>query len=271
MFRKSDSDSDSDDGGRRRRRSRDYPAGDDGEEWVEYTDALGRSRTCMRKDLKKLQRKDSDMKRAESSESSDSEEERGRGGRRDHSPDDDREPDMLSEDMRREMLRQKWEKEELENLEKDQLHYSDVRFDEARNHGAGFYAFSKDDDKRSKEQINLKNLHEETDQARKEREKKADKRKRDMAERIRKIKQKRREKMGLPPLEDEPEPVGEGGDHTRHPGHRDDGVGAGHQEPLETGQRRDQADVPTHDGGGGHVSLAPGPSLALCSLDTGGQ
>ena len=46
--------------------------------------------------------------------------------------------------------------------------------------------------------------------------------------------------------------MGEGGDHTGHPEHRDDGVGAGHQEPVETGQRRDQADVTTHDGGGGH-------------------
>merc|ERR1711872_320085 len=116
---------------------------------------------------------------------------------------------MLSEDMRREMLRQKWEKEELENLAKDSLHYSDVRFDEARAHGAGFYAFSKDDDTRSKEQDTLKKLHEETDQARKERMKKGEKRKREMADRIRKIKQKRREKVGLPPLEeDQPDDSG---------------------------------------------------------------
>ena len=47
--------------------------------------------------------------------------------------------------MRRELLRQKWEKEEMENLKKDNLHYGDVLFDEARAHGAGFYAFSKDE------------------------------------------------------------------------------------------------------------------------------
>ncbi len=77
------------------------------------------------------------------------------------------------------------------------------RFDEARAHGAGFYAFSKDDQKRTQEQATLKKLHEETDEARREKEKKAAKRKREMAERVRRIKQKRREKLGLPPLEED--------------------------------------------------------------------
>ena len=194
----SDSDSDSG-GGRRRKRDSDYPAKDEEEEWVEYTDSLGRTRTCMRKDLKRLQNKEKDLSRKKDPATS-SEDEEKRAPR--HS---DEEPDLLSEDMRRDMLRQKWEKEELENLTKDSLHYSDVRFDEARNHGAGFYAFSKDEETRSKEQVTLKNLHAETNEARREKEKKAEKRKREMAERVRRIKQKRREKMGLPPLEDEPE------------------------------------------------------------------
>ena len=47
----SSDDSDSDGGG-------DYPAQDEGEEWVEYTDALGRTRTCMKKDLPKLKEQD---------------------------------------------------------------------------------------------------------------------------------------------------------------------------------------------------------------------
>jgi len=194
--RRSDSDSDSDDG--RRRRDKDYPAKDDREQWVEYTDSLGRTRTCMKKDLKRLQGKNDDLSKRDDSDSSSSEDDSKRAR---HNSGE--EPDLLSEDMRRDMLRQKWEKEELENLEKDSLHYSDVRFDEARNHGAGFYAFSRDQDKRSKEQVTLKNLHAETNDARREKEKKAEKRKREMAERVRKIKQKRREKMGLPPLEDE--------------------------------------------------------------------
>lgn len=188
---RSSSSSDSEDD-RRGSSSKDYPARDRTEEWVEYTDALGRTRTCMRKDLKKLKAKDKDIVRSDSEE----EQETGAGARRE-------EPDLLSEDMRRDLLRQKWEKEEMENLTKDSLHYSDVRFDEARAHGAGFYAFSKDDQKRTQEQATLKKLHEETDEARREKEKKAAKRKKEMAERIRRIKQKRREKLGLPPLEED--------------------------------------------------------------------
>ena len=39
------------------------PASRPDEEWVEYTDALGRTRQCMKKDLKSLQRQDRDMVR----------------------------------------------------------------------------------------------------------------------------------------------------------------------------------------------------------------
>ena len=101
------------------------------------------------------------------------------------------------------MLRQKWEQQEMENLKKDSVHYTDVRFDEARAHGAGFYNFSKDEEKRSQEQKTLKKTHEETNEMRKQREKKNEKRKREMAERIKKIKNKKRQKQGLPPLSDD--------------------------------------------------------------------
>jgi len=195
--KKSDSDSDSDDD---RERDYDYPADGEGDEWVEYTDSLGRTRTCMRKDLKRLQSKNTNTeKRRDRSSSSSSEDE----DEAKHKDDKKDEPDLLSEDMRRQILREKWEKEEMENLEKDSLHYSDVRYDEARAHGAAFYAFSRDEQTRAKEQVTLKKFHEETDAARKEKEIKAEKRKQEMADRIRKIKAKKREKLGLPPLEDE--------------------------------------------------------------------
>ena len=42
-----------------------YPASRPDEEWVEYTDALGRTRQCMKKDLKTLQRQDREMVRDE--------------------------------------------------------------------------------------------------------------------------------------------------------------------------------------------------------------
>ena len=212
--KKSDSDSDSDDG-RKKDYKYDYPADGEDDEWVEYTDSLGRTRTCMRKDLIKLQQKDKKIEPRERKESSSSEDDIRNNDDRDKSND---EPDMLSEDMRREMIRQKWEKEEMENLTKDSLHYTDVRFDEARAHGAGFYAFSKDEQTRLKEQVTLKKLHEETDNARLEKERKAEKRKREMADRIWKIKQKRREKLGLPPLEDEPPKADTNGDEDSEQG-----------------------------------------------------
>ena len=58
--KKSDSDSDSDDD---RERDYDYPADGEGDEWVEYTDSLGRTRTCMRKDLKRLQSKNTNTEK----------------------------------------------------------------------------------------------------------------------------------------------------------------------------------------------------------------
>ena len=66
----------------------------------------------------------------------------------DDSSDDDRLPELLSEDGRREILRQKWEKEEEENMKKKDLHYGDVLYDEARTHGAAFYNFSRDETSR---------------------------------------------------------------------------------------------------------------------------
>merc|ERR1719186_1283205 len=169
---------------------RDYPAASDGEQWVEYVDALGRTRSCMKKDLPSLQRQDKEMVREDMEE-----QETGQGLRKE-------EPDMLSEDMRRDIMRQKWE-QQMENLTKESLHYTDVRFDEARAHGAGFYNFSKEEGKRSQEQSTLKKLHEETDEMRKQKEKKAEKRKREMAERIKKIRAKKRQKQGLPPESDD--------------------------------------------------------------------
>ena len=52
------------------------------------------------------------------------------------------------------------------------MHCTDVRFDEARNHGAGFYKLRKDEEKRNQEQNTLRKTHEETNEMRKQRKKK---------------------------------------------------------------------------------------------------
>jgi len=183
------SDSDDDHGGRG-----DYPANGAGEEWVEYTDALGRTRTCMKKDLPELKRQDKDLKRDEDKDRNDVE--TGEGLRKE-------EPDLLSEDNRLDIMREKWEQTEMENLTKANLHYNDVRFDEARMHGAGFYNFSNEEEKRNLEQATLKKLHEETDEMRKQKEKKAKKKDDAMAIRVKKAKAKQRARRGLPAEESE--------------------------------------------------------------------
>jgi len=180
-----DSDSDEDQG-------KDYPPKSAGEEWVEYTDALGRTRTCMKKDLPSLKEQDKHLKR---DEDLDREGATGEGLRAEVLP------DMLSEEMRLQMLREKWEQQEIENLEKENLHYSDVRFDEARTHGAGFYNFSKDDVKRASEQATLKKFHEETDDMRRQKERKSANDAYKMKQRLKKVRAAKRAKQGLPPVE----------------------------------------------------------------------
>ena len=62
--------------------------------------------------------------------------------------------------MRRDRERREWEREAEEELEQDQpvgpVHYQELWAQEVRTHGAGYYAFSKDEEQR-REQIGLLN------------------------------------------------------------------------------------------------------------------
>lgn len=167
------------------------------EDWVEYTDALGRTRRCPKSQLRELQAQDREMGIAHSDESSSA-------TVTSHSQKSSlaflgaKAPDLLSEDMRRELLRQKWEKEEEENLQKRNVHYQDVLFDEARTHGAAFYRFSRDESERAREKEELEARHHETLVAQ-DRKHQA-KRQRDtlMKDRLKKVRERKRLKMGLP-------------------------------------------------------------------------
>ena len=67
---------------------------------MEYADALGRTRSCVKKDLPSLkEQEDKEIVRED-----DEEQEIGQGLRKE---------DMLSEDMRMDILRQKWEQQEM--------------------------------------------------------------------------------------------------------------------------------------------------------------
>ncbi len=156
-----------------------------GEEFVEYVDALGRSRMCMRKELDAMKSQDKQSF--------------GETG----SIMDERSQTMLSEDMRREFLRQKWEAEEEENLRKTQIHYKDVLFDEARTHGASFYNFSRNEKDRADELNNLNSLHKETERERSRKDSAKAKREAALKARLKKVRDRKRLKMGLPILEDD--------------------------------------------------------------------
>lgn len=189
---------------------------------VEYVDCLGRTRTCLRKDLDYLKSKDKDLRSSvdrrrnrdrSKSRSRSRSPIRNRSRQKSPTPEKTEKPpeiteenELLSSDMRREILRKQWEKEEEELKNKSDIHYQDILFDEARTHGVGYYSFSKDEEIRAKQQEALKKLREETKQEQKKAENMRAMREKQLAARVRAATNRKRARMGLPPLEDTPEP-----------------------------------------------------------------
>ena len=179
---------------------------DEDEDWVEYQDTLGRSRMARKSELQDLQKNDAELQAHRERQQ------------------DQEEQALLSEDMRRELLRQKWEREEEENLNKRSVHYQDLRFDEARTHGAGFYAFSRDEGQRAEEKDQLDQRHQETEKARDEAKKAKKKRKKEMQKRLKRVRERKRLKMGLPIKEEEDssnQDSDEDSDQEEKPGEKD--------------------------------------------------
>ncbi|XP_029907075.1 coiled-coil domain-containing protein 174 isoform X1 [Myripristis murdjan] len=142
------------------------------EEWVDYVDALGRSRRCMKKDLPEFQKLDQNLK--------------GKGSA-------SAEKTLLSEDMRRELQRQEWEREEEEAMKKPvgPLHYEDIRGQEARELGVGYFAFSQDEEQRRKQRETLDMLRDQTTEQRGKRETLKEKRKAILQARLAKVRQRK--------------------------------------------------------------------------------
>ncbi|XP_023279207.1 coiled-coil domain-containing protein 174 [Seriola lalandi dorsalis] len=142
------------------------------EEWVDYVDALGRSRRCMKKDLPDFKKMDQDLK--------------GQGKT-------STEKTLLSEDMRRELQRQEWEREEEEALKRPvgPIHYEDIRGQEARELGVGYFAFSQDQDQRRKQRETLDMLRDQTTDQRSKRERLKDKKQAILQARLAKVRQRK--------------------------------------------------------------------------------
>ncbi|TRZ21904.1 hypothetical protein HGM15179_005193 [Zosterops borbonicus] len=167
------------------------PPEDPDEEWVDYVDFLGRSRRCMKKDLASLLKMDQELQ-----------------GKR-------QEPDgntLLSEDMRRELQRQQWEKEEEEALRKPMgpIHYEDIRENEARQLGVGYFAFSRDQELRHKQRATLDMLREQTLDQRNKREQLKEKRKAALDARLSKLRARKIKKLREAGLEEEAEKLENG-------------------------------------------------------------
>lgn len=152
------------------------PPQDPDEEWVDYVDSLGRSRRCMKKDLSGLLAMDEDLS----------------GSRQEAD-----EKTLLSEDMRRELQRQQWEKEEEEALSKPMgpMHYEDIRQNEARELGVGYFAFARDESTRKKQIETLDMLREQTMDQRTKREKLKEKRKAMLNVRLAKVRERKIKKL----------------------------------------------------------------------------
>uniref|UniRef100_UPI0037E765CF coiled-coil domain-containing protein 174 isoform X1 n=1 Tax=Semicossyphus pulcher TaxID=241346 RepID=UPI0037E765CF len=152
------------------------------EEWVDYVDALGRSRRCMKKDLPGFKKMDQDLT--------------GRGKTS---------TDLLSEDMRRELQRQEWEREEEEAMKRPvgPIHYEDIRGQEARELGVGYFSFAQDQEQRRKQRETLDMLRDQTTEQRTKREQLKDKRQAILQARLAKVRQRKTKKAKLDGTEDE--------------------------------------------------------------------
>lgn len=100
---------------------------------MEYTDCLGRTRKCLRKDLEHIKLNDAELKqRMEGRETNRDEPEDNHENNKATDKKDkekfDETSELLSSDMRRELLRRQWEREEEELKNKTDVHYQDILF-----------------------------------------------------------------------------------------------------------------------------------------------
>ncbi|CAL8335592.1 unnamed protein product [Lota lota] len=167
-----------------------------GEEWVDYVDGLGRSRRCMKTDLPGFRKMDQSLTGTINTSS---------------------EKTLLSEDMRRDLQRQQWEREEEEAMKRPigPVHFEDIREQEARELGVGYFAFSQDREQRDKQRETLDMLRDQTTEQRSKRELLKDKRKTVLQARLAKVRQRKmkgkqdgtEEELKTEEIEDEGEDV----------------------------------------------------------------
>ncbi|XP_001943304.2 coiled-coil domain-containing protein 174 [Acyrthosiphon pisum] len=179
-----------------------YDSGAD-DDWIDYTDFFGRTRRCLKTDLEFFKNRDQRIeKELEPPPPSPDKIKQQTPITAQQFVKEGRNPEEISElvssDMRREQLRLKWEEEERKLAERTDIHYEDIRFDEVREHGVGYYSFSTDEKERHRQQAELKKLREQTKTTQISVQKLKEKRAAQMAIRLKAIKRRKKEKLGLP-------------------------------------------------------------------------
>uniref|UniRef100_A0AAG5D4Z4 CCDC174 alpha/beta GRSR domain-containing protein n=1 Tax=Anopheles atroparvus TaxID=41427 RepID=A0AAG5D4Z4_ANOAO len=203
------------------RTSDDESDAEDGEKWVEYTDCLGRTRTCLKKDLAQCLARDREL--AESVVPREGQRREDMEGAADVATlpkqCDDKEhydeqeeiigpmPSIATSEPevgeRFREMREQWADQEEANLDKDSIHYQDVLFDEARLHGVGYYAFSTDQQERNRQRDELDSIRESTIEAQRERVALRQARDKIIADRVKAARARQRARLGLPPEEEQ--------------------------------------------------------------------
>lgn len=160
---------------------------------VEYTDCFGRTRKVAKGELESLQQ-NYDEELNEIAEERMSKE-----------PFNPRILDAPSQSTQEFFQKQKEEWRETEEINKNrsEIFYSNVLFDEARQHGVSFIPFSQDTEERKDQQERLFKLREETEDAQQRRMALKNKRDEIMANRVLLAKKRRCEKLGIPFVEEE--------------------------------------------------------------------
>lgn len=148
-----------------------YEPKSEAEEWVDYTDSLGRSRRCLRTDLPNMIAMDQELQSRKVT----------------RSPSQSRESDT--------------EPEQLDDVTETTaaagpLHYQNVQFNEIRSHGVGYFAFSQSEEERKQQLDMLNQLRDQTKEQKARVEKLKEKRKAALKARLEKVKQRKRLKTG---------------------------------------------------------------------------
>lgn len=73
-------------------------------------------------------------------------------------------------------------------------------FTEARQHGVGFYSFSKDEEERAKQMEELERIRKQTEMARAQTAQTSLDKQSALEARLKKVRDRKRQKLGLPPL-----------------------------------------------------------------------